>query len=68
MTNQEVVLKVLEKTGCLTSNQISCFAKRNFGVTISPSAVGGALRALALKNKVASSNCGNGATVYWVIR
>ena len=68
MTNQDVVMNVLNETGCLTSAEISAYAKRHFGVDITPSAAGGALRALADKNKIASSNCGNGATVYWAIR
>lgn len=67
MTNQEVVVKVLERSSCQTSRQISTAAKRWFDYDITPSSVGGALRALAGKNKVASSNCGNGATVYWLV-
>lgn len=68
MTNQEAVVKVLERCGCQTSKQIACMCKYWFDFDITPSAVGGALRALAMKNKVASSNCGNGATVYWLVK
>lgn len=67
MTNIEVVTKVLEIISCQTSRQIATAAKRMFDYDITPAQVGGSLRSLANKNKICSSNCGNGATVYWLI-
>lgn len=67
MNNQEAVIEVLKRSSCQTSKEISARAKRWLDYDISPSAVGGALRSLAGKNRVASSNCGNGATVYWLV-
>lgn len=67
LSNTEIVTKVLERSGCLNSREISIFAKNWFNYDVSPSSVGGALRSLMIKNKVASSNCGNGAAVYWLI-
>lgn len=67
MTNVEVVTKVLERISCQTSRQIATAAKRMFDYDITPAQVGGSLRSLANKNKICSSNCGNGATVYWLV-
>lgn len=66
MTNVEVVTKILEVTSCQTSKQIATAAKRMFNYNITPAQVGGALRSLHTKDKICSSNCGNGATVYWL--
>ena len=67
MTNQEVVVEVLKRCGCQSSKQIATAAKRWYDYDITPSSVSGVLRSLAIKNKVASSNCGNGAQVYWLV-
>ena len=66
MEKKEIVKKVLEESGCLTSNQISCFCKRRYDLDITPNSVSGILRGMIAKGEAASSNCGNGSTVYWL--
>ena len=66
MEKKEIIKKVLSESGCLTSNQISCFCKRKYNFDITPSSVSGVLRDMIAKGEAASSNCGNGSTVYWL--
>lgn len=67
MTNVEVVTKVLERISCQTSRQIATAAKRMFDYDMTPQQAAGAIRSLRNKNKIGSSNCGNGASVYWLV-
>ena len=66
MTNVEIVEKVLQRISCQTSKQIATAANVFFGHSMTPQQAAGAIRSLASKNKICSSNCGNGATVYWL--
>lgn len=66
MTNKEAVIAALKESSCQTSKQITAYCMRKFNYEITPSAVGGALRSLIREGKAASSNCGNGTTVYWI--
>ncbi len=68
MEKQEVVIKVLENCGCQSAKQIACSCKRLFDFDITPAGVGGVLRGLVSRGLAASSNCGNGATVYWLMK
>lgn len=66
MTKQEIVIKALEMNGTSNSKQLSCVIKRKMGIDMTPSAVGGVLRAMVAKGQVGKSNCGAGSTVYWL--
>ena len=66
MEKQEVIMKVLERSGCQTSKQISALSKRWYNFDISASSASGILKSLEAKGVVGSSNCGYGATVYWL--
>lgn len=67
MTNVEVIVKILERNSCQTSKQLATAAKRLFDYDMTPQQAAGAIRSLINKNKIGSSNCGNGATVYWLL-
>ena len=65
-TNQKIILKALNQTGCVDADFISCYIKRKFNETITKSQVTGALRPLVAKGMVGKSNCGYGKNVYWI--
>ncbi len=67
MDNREAIVKVLSRCGCQNAKQISCLCKRWYGHDVSPGAASGTLRAMIDKEEIGSSNCGNGATVYWLL-
>lgn len=67
MENKEVVLKVLNECGCVSSKFIASAAKRKFNYDITPAAVGGVLRGMIARGEAGRSNCGAG-TVYWLVR
>lgn len=67
MEKKEAVIKVLKEHGCQSSKQIACSCKRLFDFDITPAGVGGVLRGLVSRGLAASSNCGNGVTVYWLM-
>lgn len=60
-----IVVKVLKARGCMTSKEISAYAKRVFNESISPQSVSGKLRSLYNQGKVGSSDNCNGEKVYW---
>lgn len=66
MTNIEAVSNVLKEVNCQTSNQIAVLAKVWYDYDITAAQVAGALRSLSRSDKICSSNCGNGKTVYWL--
>lgn len=65
MEKTELVYTVLNQYPCVSAKELSNHIKRTTQVSISPQSVSGILHTLSLKGKVASSNCGNGYTVYW---
>lgn len=67
MTNQDVVISILSECGCKTTKEISAMAIRKFNCEMTPHSIGGILRKLINNGKAACSNCGYGATVYWLI-
>lgn len=64
--NSSFICEALKIFGTSNAKQLSCFIKRKFDEDISPAAVSGALRGMVAKGIVGSSNCGAGATYYWV--
>lgn len=66
MTKHNVVKKVLSDYGMMTSSQISMKANTDYNFLIYPASVAGILRSWCTKGLAASSNCGNGKTVYWL--
>lgn len=67
MTNLELVIKILENRSCLTSKSISTSAMRLYGVSITPSQVGGALRSLDKKGMIGVSKNEKNQNVYWLV-
>lgn len=68
MDKKAIVLNTLNKYSCVSSKQLTGWIKKMYNVDMTAAAVGGTLRSLMAKGKVGSSNCGNGSTVYWVIK
>ena len=62
----EHITEVLKEHSCLNSKQIAAMVYRRYGETISPQSVAGKMRSLVAKGEAATSNCGNGAIVYWL--
>ena len=67
MTNLEIVEIILNERSCMTSKSISTAAMRKFGVSISPTQVGGALRSLDRKGRIGVSKNEKNQNVYWLI-
>lgn len=66
MTNKEMVTRTLHCYGASTSKQIANLIYRDFGETLTPAQVAGALRPYITAGKASSSNCGAGQTRYWL--
>lgn len=62
----EHIIAVLKENSCLNSKQIAAMVYRKYGETVSPRSVSGKLKTMVAKGEAATSNCGNGATVYWL--
>lgn len=67
MTNLEIVEAILSERSCMTSKSISTAAMRKFGISISPTQVGGALRSLDKKGKIGVSKNEKNQNVYWIL-
>lgn len=67
MTNLEIVEIILNERSCMTSKSISTAAMRKFGVSISPTQVGGALRSLDRKGRIGVSKNEKNQNVYWLV-
>lgn len=65
--NQEVVKNVLLTHSCLTTKQISYWAKRLFDYDISAASAAGSLRAMAKQGIAGCSNCGAGGNHWWIV-
>ena len=59
---------VLAYSGGLDTSVILKWIKKTYNVDMSAATVRGMLRSLTAKGLVGSSNCGNGFTVYWVVK
>lgn len=68
MNKKLIVYNTLAKYSCVSAKQLVGWIKKMNDVDMSASAVGGILRGLTVKGLVGCSNCGNGSTVYWVIK
>lgn len=68
MDKKTIVFNTLNKYGCVSSKQLAGWVKKTYNVDMSATAVSGVLRGLTAKGLIGSSNCGNGSTVYWVIK
>lgn len=68
MTNLEIVETILNERSCMTSKSISTAAMRKFGVSISPTQVGGALRSLDRKGRIGVSKNEKNQNVYWLVK
>ena len=67
MTNNDVVIKVLNEHPCLTAMEVRQFAKRLCNYDITPQAVAGAMKPLIAAGLAASDkHPSNGKTVYWI--
>lgn len=67
MTNLEIVEAILSERSCMTSKSISTVAMRKFGISISPTQVGGVLRSLDKKGKIGVSKNEKNQNVYWIL-
>lgn len=68
MDKKTIILNTLNKYGCVSSTQLAGWIKKTYNVDMSAATVRGMLRSLTAKGLVDSSNCGNGFTVYWVVK
>ena len=66
MTNKEMVIKVFNTYGAMTSRQAAVQINNTEGVVLTPSQVAGAIRPLVAKGYVANSKDSYGKTVYWL--
>ena len=68
VNNMEHIIEVLKTNSCLNSKQISAMIYRRYGERVSPQSISGKLRTMVARGEAATSNCGNGAMVYWLIK
>ena len=66
MTNKEMVVKVLNTYGAMTSRQIAVQINNKMGVVLTPAQVAGAMRPLVAKGIAANSKDSHNKTVYWI--
>lgn len=68
MERYEVIVKLLTKYSVLTAREISAFARRDFGVEITPSSASGLMRTLINRGKAATSKDTKGHSAYWLVK
>lgn len=67
MTNQEMIVSVLQDHSCLTAQEIKGFVNRKFDTIISPQAIAGCLRPLVAAGVTTKGiSPTNNKTVYWI--
>ena len=66
MTNQNKIVNILNTYGAMNSKQCANLINREYGGTITPAQVAGAIRPMVGKGIIANSKDAYGKGIYWL--